>query len=448
MNDGPRTITEARELLVSGALTPSTLLEICLARIDKYEPSVQAWAYLDRARARHEAAKLDRAEYREPLWGIPVGIKDIIDVADMPTGCGSRLWANSIARDDATCVRRLRDAGALILGKTVTTPYAFTDPAKTRNPWNTTRTPGGSSSGSAAAVACGMCLAALGTQTGGSTTRPASYCGVASLKASYGRVSAKGSLALAAELDHVGIMANDVRGLAVVFECIAGPDGWLEANREPVPDCSATVEANGTAPPGEYLTAGGLFDAHCTPAMRLVFAATLAKIAAFHAPVSKVVMPACFAEVPTAHRLIMAVGAADVHAERLARHPDDYPSAIRKLVEEGIAANGLTFARARKLQDGLREQFDAILGEKRFLLVPAATDFAPTLETTGNPVFNVPWSFLGAPTVSVPVGWNDDGMPFAVQLVGATNNEAKLLCAARYLEWEFALPPRPLPEPT
>ena len=168
----PLTIAAAAPLVRSGELTPSELLEQCLRRIDVYEPAVQAWVYLDRERARRDAARLtDEAKagrVRGPLHGVPVGVKDIIDVFDMPTGCGSKLWANSYARRDATVVERLRQAGAVILGKTVTTPYAYLDPPVTRNPWDLTRTPGGSSSGSAAAVACGMCLAALGTQTGGS----------------------------------------------------------------------------------------------------------------------------------------------------------------------------------------------------------------------------------------------------------------------------------------
>src|SRR5439155_24092213 len=167
-------------------------LEQCLARIDRYEPKVRAWVFIDRERARQDGERLTTelkaGQDRGPLHGIPVGIKDIIDVFDMPTACGSKRWAQSYARRDATCVERLRQAGAVIMGKTVTTAYASFDPPPTRNPWNLERTPGGSSSGSAAAVACGMCLGALASQTGGSITRPASYCGVYSLKPTYGRV--------------------------------------------------------------------------------------------------------------------------------------------------------------------------------------------------------------------------------------------------------------------
>src|SRR5262245_2118078 len=243
----PRTITAAADLIRRGELTPVELLDQCLARIDRYEAKVRAWVYIDRDGAREQAervtAELKRGEYRGALHGIPVGIKDIIDVFDMPTGCGSKLWANSYARRDATCVERLRQAGAVIVGKTVTTAFASFDPPVTRNPWNLDRTPGGSSSGSAAAVACGMCLAALATQTGGSITRPASYCGVYSLKPSYGRVSVDGVLPLAPSLDHIGVMANCVRDLAILLQPMAGLDErrGLMYGDVPIPDCLAAI---------------------------------------------------------------------------------------------------------------------------------------------------------------------------------------------------------------
>src|SRR5262245_10128167 len=184
-----------------GRRTPIDLLESCLARIDQLEEKVRAWVLIDRDGARATAERLTcelkQGHYRGPLHGIPVGIKDIFDVFDWPTAAGSRLWKQSIARHDSTCVRRLREAGAVLLGKAVTTQYASFDPPPTRNPWDLSRTPGGSSSGSAAALACGMCLGALGSQTGGSITRPASFCGVCGCKPTYGRVSCRGVVPLA-----------------------------------------------------------------------------------------------------------------------------------------------------------------------------------------------------------------------------------------------------------
>src|SRR3954468_20117419 len=222
------TIESAAAAIRRGDLTPVDLLDACLARIDRLEGRVLAWVLVDRDRARADAVRLTdelkRGIDRGPLHGIPMGVKDLYDVFDWPTAAGSKRWANSFARQDCPVIGRLRSAGAVLMGKTVTVAYAAFDPSPTRNPWNADRTPGGSSSGSAAAVACGMCLAALGTQTGGSITRPASYCGVYGLKPSYGRVSVDGVLPLAPSLDHVGALANCVRDLAMVFQAVAGPD--------------------------------------------------------------------------------------------------------------------------------------------------------------------------------------------------------------------------------
>src|SRR5437588_6187061 len=176
-----QTIHEAADAIRQRKITPVDLVEQCLANIDRWEEKVRAWVFVDRegalAEAKRLSGELERGQYRGPLHGIPIGVKDIFDVFDWPTAAGSKLWANSIARQDATVVKRLREAGVVLLGKTVTTQYASFDPPVTRNPWNLERTPGGSSSGSAAAGACGMCLGALGSQTGGSITRPAAYCG-------------------------------------------------------------------------------------------------------------------------------------------------------------------------------------------------------------------------------------------------------------------------------
>src|SRR5262245_19397863 len=271
MNE-PRTITDAAELIRRGDLTPVELLDQCLARIDRYEERVRAWVVVDRAGAREQAerltAELNRGENRGPLHGIPVGIKDIIDGFDMPTACGSKLWANSYAERDATCVERLRHAGAVILGKTVTTAYASFDPPPTRNPWNLERTSGGSSSGSAAAVACGMCLAALATQTGGAITRPARYCGGDSLKPSPRRVSVDGVLPLAPSMDHVGAMANSIRDLAIIIQTIAGRDsrvGFTFHGHAPIPDVLGTIAGATDESRSDLCVLGGLFDELLSP---------------------------------------------------------------------------------------------------------------------------------------------------------------------------------------
>src|SRR6516165_1522045 len=247
------TIHAAADDLRHGRTTSLDLLDACLAQIDRYEERIRAWVFVDREGARVEAEglteELKRGQYRGPLHGIPLGIKDIFDVFDWPTAAGSRLWAKCIARQDATVVRKLREAGAVFIGKTVTTQYASFDPPPTRNPWDIRRTPGGSSSGSAAALACGMCLGALASQTGGSITRPASYCGIPSCKPTFGRVSTAGVLPLAPSMDHVGPMANSVRDLAILLQTIAGPDPLDPGCADrPVPDYVARLEEKGAPP--------------------------------------------------------------------------------------------------------------------------------------------------------------------------------------------------------
>ncbi len=455
MTDGPATITAASELIRKGELTPSELLEQCLARIDRFERKIHAWVYLDREGARVDAQRLTdelkRGQNRGPLHGIPVGIKDIIDVFDMPTGCGSKLWANSYARRDATCVQRLRQAGAIIMGKTVTTAYASFDPSITRNPWNLERTPGGSSSGSAAAVACGMCLGALASQTGGSITRPASYCGVCSLKPTYGRVSVDGVLPLAPSLDHVGVMANCVRDLAILFESIAGTDGQYGIAKA-IP--AATLQIDGKLPadtqrfPPKFVRLHGFFDELIEPDFMTAMESFVYKL---RSPPPKdswethAVPPVAFADVLRDHRIIMSVEAAQFHGDRLANHPKDYPPRIRELVEEGLRMKAVEYRNARSNQFSLESQMDGPASWSGFYLTPASTGPAPDLSTTGNPAYNSPWSYTGMPTVSIPIDFTKDGLPLSAQVVGGTDFDASLLAAAAWAELACRFQRRPIP---
>lgn len=441
--DGPRTIAAAADLIRTGELTPSELLEQCLARIDRYEQRVKAWVVVDREGAREQAdrltAELRNGQNRGPLHGIPVGVKDIIDVFDLPTGCGSKLWANSIARRDATCVARLRQAGAVILGKTVTTPFAFLDPPPTRNPWNLDRTPGGSSSGSAAAVACGMCLGALGSQTGGSLTRPASYCGVYSLKPTYARVSVAGVLPLAPSLDHIGVMANCVSDLAILFQAIAGAPPYGESSsglKPPIPDCVAAL-ADLPVEFDHSVRLTGLFDDRAAPELRELVDRALLRGSSNYFTRRLAVPPPSFTELHRAHRTVMATEAAEYHAGRLARHPDDYPPRISELIEEGLRTSAVAYRAATVLQGDIEDEFTRMLDRGSILLTPATTNLPGDVSSTGDAAFNSPWSFTGHPTVSVPAGWSPDGLPFAVQLIGSTMREDQLLAAAMWYERAF-----------
>jgi aspartyl-tRNA(Asn)/glutamyl-tRNA(Gln) amidotransferase subunit A len=421
-----RTIHSAADDLRAGRLSPLDLLGACLERIDRAEERVRAWVLVDRDRAREEAearaAELRRGAWRGPLHGIPLGVKDAYDVFDWPTAAGSRLWRQSIARHDAPAVRRLREAGAVLLGKTVTTQYASFDPPPTRNPWNLDRTPGGSSSGSAAAVACGMCLGALGSQTGGSITRPASYCGVAGCKPTYGLVSAEGALPLAASMDHVGPIARCVRDLAVLLQALLGPESGVSEDW--------TRRLAGPLRPPRLGRPRGLFESRADAAVRQMMDQSEAGLRKAGAQVHDVALPAAFSEVVARHRTVMAVEAAAYHGERLRRHPEDYEPKIRALLEEGLACPAPEYARCKEHQRRLAEETLACFEGVDALLTPATTGPAPAADTTGDPAFNSPWSYTGYPTVSFPVGFSPDGLPLAVQLVGRPRQEGDLFAAA------------------
>jgi aspartyl-tRNA(Asn)/glutamyl-tRNA(Gln) amidotransferase subunit A len=431
------TLHRAADEIRQGRLSPVDLLDECLARIDLLEARVRAWVLVDRERARADAERLTveqrQGQWRGPLHGIPVGVKDIIDVFDWPTAAGSTLWAQCIARRDATVVARLRHAGAVLLGKTVTTAYASFDPPPTRNPWHSDRTPGGSSSGSAAAVACGMCLAALASQTGGSITRPASYCGVASCKPTFGRVSVDGVLPLAPSMDHIGAMAGCVRDVAIMLQTVAGTDPRdPTCSRRPVPDLAQRLTHARPAPRLGRLH--GLFDSLADAEVLRTIEEVSDTLQRAGATVIDVALPAGFGEVIPRHRSVMAVEAAAYHELRLRRHPEDYPPNIQQLLEEGLACPALEYARCKAHQHRLVKEMAGCLDGVDTLLTPATTQAAPDARTTGDPAFNSPWSYTGLPTVSLPAAWNPDGLPLGVQLVGRPWDEAGLFALAAWCE--------------
>jgi aspartyl-tRNA(Asn)/glutamyl-tRNA(Gln) amidotransferase subunit A len=430
------TIHAAAADIRTGRLSPVDLLESCLERIDRLEERLRAWVLVDRDGARAEAKRLTdelkRGQYRGPLHGIPIGIKDIFDVFDWPTAAGSRLWATSVARQDAPVVRKLREAGAVLVGKTVTTQYASFDPPPTRNPWDPERTPGGSSSGSAAAVAAGMCLGALGSQTGGSITRPASYCGVAGCKPSYGRLSCEGVVPLAHSMDHPGPMARCVRDLAILLAAIGTGFGNL------IPEPPLPRPAIGRL--------RGLFEDRADESVRRSMDEVETVLRERGAGLVELTPPASFSEVLGRHHVVMAVEAAQFHEPRLRKHPEDYGPNITRLLQEGIACPATEYARTKEHQARLKEEMRACFEEVGVdvLLCPATTRPAPDRATTGDPAFNSPWSYTGLPTVSIPVGLSDDGLPLAIQLVGKAWGEPELFRAAAWCEEAL---PRRMPEP-
>jgi Asp-tRNA(Asn)/Glu-tRNA(Gln) amidotransferase A subunit family amidase len=430
-------IHTAAELMRKGQLSPLKLLDDCLARIDRYEAKVHAWVFVDRegarAMAREREAELRKGEWRGPLHGIPLGIKDIFDVADWPTAAGWQPWAKGIARRDCTVVERLRRAGAVFVGKTVTTTWASFDPPPTRNPWNLARTPGGSSSGSAAALACGMCLGAIGSQTGGSITRPASYCGVAGCKPTYGRVSCDGVVALAPSMDHPGPMARCVRDLGIILQTIAGADERdVGCADRPVPIMFPLSGETQVAPRLGRLH--GLFDKRAEPVVQELMERVCQDLSSHGARVTDLALPAGYSEVIARHRTIMAVEAAAYHEQRVRRQPDEVPPKVRSLIEEGFACPAPEYQRCLEFQRELLSDTLGCFHDIVALICPATTGPAPDAATTGDPAFNSPWSLTGLPTVSFPVGKSSEGLPLSLQLVGLPWAEAELLATAAWCE--------------
>jgi aspartyl-tRNA(Asn)/glutamyl-tRNA(Gln) amidotransferase subunit A len=404
------------------------VLQACLDQVDEWEPKVHAWVILDRDQAMEQAQALD-AELksggdRGPLHGIPIAIKDIIDVAGLPTACGSRRWANQIANSDAEVVAKLREAGAVIMGKTVTTPYAWIDPPVTRNPWNLDRTPGGSSSGSAAAVACGMCLGAIGTQTGGSITRPASFCGVAGMKPSQILTRRDGIFPFAPTLDHVGPIARSVADIRIMFATICTSSVFLDGLR-------TTRE---TAPRLGRMR--GFFDGRAEAAARSKFDSAVAALKDSGVEVIDLDDPLDFERVLQDHRCVMAAEAAGTHSHWLDAEPADYPPRITELIVEGRAISALQYLRAKARKSPTGWGIMSTISENKLdaLITPAALGTAPDSSTTGDPAFNSMWSYTELPTVSFPIDLAPDGLPVAAQFTGIDSNDAALLNAAEWCE--------------
>jgi Asp-tRNA(Asn)/Glu-tRNA(Gln) amidotransferase A subunit family amidase len=404
------------------------ILEGCLEQVAGWEPKVHAWVALDRDNAFKQAHALD-AELkagmdRGPLHGIPIGVKDIIDVAGLPTACGSRLRENRIAEKNAKVVAKLRASGAVIMGKTVTTPYAWIDPPVTRNPWNLDRTPGGSSSGSAAAVASGMCFAAVGSQTGGSITRPASFCGVAGMKPTRTFVSRKGVFPLAPSLDHVGPIARTVDDLQLMF---LGLGQSLELLEDSSPFADSPIRLGRLE---------GFFNRRASSAAAHAFREAMDTLAAAGAEIVPINDPVGFEQIVINHRIVMAAETAHIHFQWLEKTPEDYPPRIRALVEEGASIHARDYLAAKAGMAAAATAVTSCLFEDGLhaLVTPATIDTAPDPSTTGDPAFNSPWSYTNLPTVSFPAALASDGLPLALQLIQPRYFDLDLLRMAHWCE--------------
>lgn len=428
-------LAQAAEEIREGRITSAELVADCLKRIEEADGQVEAWAYLDRGYAMKQAEAAD--EHRRhgrplgPLHGVPVGIKDIFDTGDMPTEFGSPVWAGRTPRRDAAAVASLRAAGAVIMGKTVTTEYAYFSPGKTRNPHDPARTPGGSSSGSAAAVAAGMVPGAIGSQTNGSVIRPASFCGVVGFKPSHGLIPRSGALLLSRALDHVGVFARTVPDAALLAEVMAGFDAE-DPDTRPVakPPFSATASANPPLPPR--------FAFVKTPAWKHAEPDTVAAFAelvdALGENAGELDIGESYAAAYDFQRIVMEVEM----AQNLHRDYEQSASAmspvLRELIERGRAHKAIDYARALAAAGSLRDALDETFNEFDAIITPSAPGEAPAgLGATGNPVFCTLWTYLGLPAVTLPLLSSEAGLPMGVQLVGRYGNDARLLRTANWL---------------
>jgi Asp-tRNA(Asn)/Glu-tRNA(Gln) amidotransferase A subunit family amidase len=427
---------EAAGLIRAGRVSSVELVESCLARIRETEPRVEAWIYLDPEYALAQAKASD--EWRQSgrptggLHGVPVGLKDIIDTGDMPTENGSVLHAGRTPSRDAAVVERVRAAGAVIMGKTVTTEFATRTPGKTRNPHNPGHTPGGSSSGSAAAVAAGMVPLALGSQTGGSTIRPGSYCGVYALKPTHGLVSRHGMFQLSRSLDHVGLFARTVEDLALLLEEVAGYD---ERDPDTHPRGRGPYRAVAMEePPIEPRF--GLFRSGRWSRIAEDAQAALGEVVEhLGGRVEEFELSAGADELAEWHRVIMDAELAINLGREWETGRDRLSAPLRARIEHGHVVRAAEYLAAKAAVGPLVATFTELF-EQRYdaILTPAADGTAPAgLESTGEPTFCTLWTMLGLPSVSLPLLQGANGLPLGVQLVGPRHGDGRLLRTARWL---------------
>ena len=428
---------QAARAIREGRLTSEEAVQSCLQRIRELEPKVQAWQFLDAEHALAQARALDeRKRNGEPLGllhGVPVGVKDIIDTADMPTENGTALHKGRTPREDAAVVKMLRGAGAVILGKTVTTECAYFHPGKTRNPHNPEHTPGGSSSGSAAAVGAGMVPLALGSQTAGSVIRPAAFCGVHGFKPTHGLIPRSGILLLSRTLDHVGLFARSVEDIAVLLETLQGhhdldPD-TLPRARIPFRDLAAEE------PPLEPMLAF-IKTPHWQRTDADTKEAFQELVETLGAQVEEVELFPSAADAWDWHRTIMEADMAANLEPLWSKGAAKLSEKLRALLERGRETRALDYQRALRriapavdsLDELFMQRYDAIL------TAPALGTAPKGLGATGDPVFCSIWTLLGMPAITLPLMRGENGLPLGVQLVGRKGYDARLLRTARWLE--------------
>ena len=422
-------LTQACELIRTKQLSPNEYLAQCVARADEVEETLKAFT------VRARLSDLQDQSGTGPLMGIPVAVKDIIATKDFVTANGSPIYKNFTPSEDAVIVKKIRSLGGLIFGKTVTTEFAWRHPGATTNPWNSAHTPGGSSSGSAAAVASGIVPLALGSQTAGSIIRPASFCGVIGFKASFGAVPREGAHPVSGSLDHIGFFTRSVKDAVLAFN--------LLRNTEITEDDSIVIPELSIKPISEFLGHSApriavlktpfddLLSAEQTNTLKIAEKC----LSDSGAKIEELTLPKNYWNGIEALAVLMSCEAAVIHEQHLTQHPDLLSTDVIELADKGNAYSASEYIKAKNLQKELRlsiakyfEGFDAILA------APATGEAPKGLDFTGNPIFCSLWTFIGTPAIALPVNKSSNGLPLGIQLIGNYKEDEKLVSIAAFAE--------------
>ena len=433
------TALEAGRAIADRQISAVELVDALLTRIKRLEPGLLAWETIEPDAARGEARRADEvlatSGSRSPLHGVPFGVKDIYYTAGLRTTMSSTVYRDFVPDHDATSIARMRAAGMVVLGKSVSTEFASGDPPRTRNPWNHEHTPGGSSSGSAVAVAARMCPIATGSQTAGSVCRPAAYNGVVGFKPTFGRVSRFGVYPLSWSFDTVGWMARSVADCAAMLDVASGSDPKDPSTRN-APD----------GPVGEMYKApenwrpriglvGEYFDDCATPEVVSHTRSVADRLANAGARIETFRLPASFEGLHEAHLVIQYGEAAAAHRETFARQPDDYAANIRASIEAASLFPASAYIDAQRIRQKFHDELHAALSGFDAIMMASTPSPAPRdLSSTGDPMFQTPWTNAGTPEVSIPTGLGAEGLPLGVQFVSAGWDDAGALRTARWAE--------------
>ncbi len=410
----PLTLTEIAAQRGRGDFDATAYLEQCLARIARRDGEVQAFEHFDADAVRAQAAGAPDG----PLAGIPVGVKDLMDTFDMPTGWGSPIYRGRQSGRDAGCVATLRALGALVAGKTVTTEFACFHPGKTRNPWNPGHTPGGSSQGSAAAVADGMLPLALGTQTAASIIRPAAFCGVVGYKSSHGAFDLGGVCALSQTLDSLGFFVRDVRDIALLRAAF-----WNAA------------AATSPRRPRKVALVRSPHWQQADAASRQAVEQLVERLSGEGVVVGEAAIGPEDGALSEAHKVVMAYEAARARRHEYQCHRELVSDGMQTLVETGLSLGADDYRQAMALRDAWRARLDGLFGEVDLVLTPSAAGEAPAgLDSTGDPLYSRAWTLLGVPAVHLPTGLGPAGLPVGVQLVGRWQHDDDLVAHAAWVQ--------------